>query len=425
MSGREWLLETELLARSSTARVCAVPGERVKLQEFIERYGSLDDGAFKAGFGHPFLLQEGKLKVEGGNPAERQVFLLRPPAGSGKLVVGRSPSADVSIPDSQVSSKHAELTEQGGGWVITDSSSTNGTFVEGKKIPANVGQPLSDTLPVRFGPDAAFMFLSASSFLPIFRRIQEKLTAEEPLRAGVLDAETDHSGIPIRRIREAAQADARKKSGGDLFICCDGMDAVRLDPGRPVVIGRSPGHATMVLPHGEVSRAHVEIARQGLGATIRDLGSANGTFLCGVRLGASAVDLPLGKAVTIGPFTVTLQGPPSEAGLTVQVDAAQMRGASGDFEKTPLGDVLQEIEAEQKTGVLEVFSAAVIGRVSFRAGQPCNAKTDDGKGGEDAIRAMLAIKVGTFTLKSDASAVGPQRIERAFSDILLEDFLGS
>jgi pSer/pThr/pTyr-binding forkhead associated (FHA) protein len=397
----------------------------VKLSEFIDRFGALDDGAFKAGFGHPFLLQEGKLRVEGGNPAERHVFLLRRPA-TGKLVVGRSPSADVSIPDGQVSSKHAELSEQDGRWLLTDVASTNGTFLEGRKVQPNTPQPLTDTLPVRFGPDAAFMFLTASSFLPIFRRIQEKLGADEPLRAGVLDAETDHIGIPSRRIQEAAQADAkRKKAGGDLFICCDGMDAVRLDHGKPVILGRSPGHATMVLPHGEVSRAHVEIARVGAGATIRDLGSANGTFLCGVKLGTSAVELPVGKAVTIGPFTVTLQGPPSEAGLTVQVDAKQLRGASGDFGTTPLADVLQEIEAEQKTGVLEVFGPGVIGRMSFRAGHPCNAKTDDGKGGEDAIRAMLALRTGTFTLNSDASAVGPQRIERAFSDILLEDFLGS
>lgn len=397
----------------------------MKLIEFIERFGSLDDPAFRAGFGHPFLLQEGKLKVEGGKPVDRQVFLLRPPA-SGKLIVGRSPSADVSIPDSQVSSKHAELSEQDGRWLITDVNSTNGTFIEGKKLPFNTAHPLSDTLPVRFGPDAAFMFLTASSFLPIFRRIQEKLTVDEPLRAQVLDAETEHAGIPVRRIHEQIQADAvRRKSGGDLFICCEGMDAVRLDPGRPVILGRSPGHATMVLPHGEVSRAHVEIARVGAGATIRDLGSANGTFLCGVRLGSSAVDLPVGKAVTIGPFTITLQGPPSEAGLTVQVDGALLRGASGDFSTTPLADVLQEIEAEQKTGVLEVFGQGVVGRVSFRAGHPCNAKTDDGKGGEDAIRALLSVKVGTFTLKSDASAIGPQRIERAFSDILLDEFLGS
>ena len=90
-----------------------------------------------------------------------------------------------------------------------------------------------------------------------------------------------------------------------------------------------------------------------------------------------------------------------------------------------MADVLQEIEAEQKTGVLELFGPGVIGRVSFRAGHPCNAKTDDGKGGEDAIKAMLSLKAGTFTLKSDASAIGPQRIERAFSDILLDDFLGS
>lgn len=399
-------------------------GERVRLTEFLERFGSLDDAAFRASFDHPFLLQEGKLKVEGGAPTDRHVYLLRPPA-SGTLLVGRSPAADVSIPDQQVSSKHAELSRQGDRWVVVDTGSTNGTFLEGKRLPPNAAHPLTDTLPVRFGPDAAFMFLTASSFLPIFRRLQERLGKDAGPRPGVLEAETEHRGIPVRRIQEHAAQDqaGKRRTGPELFLSCDGMDAIRVEVGKPLVIGRSPGHATVILPHGEVSRAHAEVLRTDQGVTVRDLGSANGTFLCNVRVGPSPVDLPLGKALTIGPFSLVLQGPPSEAGLTVQVDASALRGTSGDLAKTPLGDVLQEIEAEQKTGVLEVFGQGVVGRISFRAGQPCNAKTDDGKGGEDAIRAMLGAKQGSFTLKSDASAVGPKRIERAFSDILLEDFL--
>lgn len=396
----------------------------MRLIEFLERFGSLDDAAFRASFDHPFLLQEGKLKVEGGAPTDRHVYLLRPNS-SGKLLLGRSPTADVSIPDQQVSSKHAELSQQGGRWVVVDAGSTNGTFIEGKRVPPHAAQPLSDALPLRFGPDAAFMFLTAESFLPIFRRIQERLGKEEAPRPGVLEAETEHRGIPLRRLQDALAADkgGKRQAGPELFLSCDGMDAIRVEVGKPLVLGRSPGHATVVLPHGEVSRAHAEVLRSDRGVTVRDLGSANGTFLCNVRVGSTPVDLPLGKALTVGPFTLTLQGPPSEAGLTVQVDASALRGTSGDLARTPLGDVLQEVEAEQKTGVLEIFGDGIVGRISFRAGQPCNAKTDDGKGGEAAIKALLAVKQGTFTLKGDASAVGPKRIERAFSDILLEDFL--
>jgi pSer/pThr/pTyr-binding forkhead associated (FHA) protein len=397
----------------------------VKLSEFLERFGSLDDGAFQAGFNHPFLLQEGKLSVEGGG-AERHVYLLRPPPG-GKLVVGRTSTIEVSIPDKQVSSKHAELFERDGHWHVTDTGSTNGTFVDGKRLTPGQAQGLSDAIPIRFGPDAAFMFLTAASFLPIFRRLQEKAGKEEEIRPGVLDAQTEAKGISVRKVQEAASRAARPEARGpDLFLCCDGMDGVRLEIGKPVILGRSPGHATMVLPHGEVSRAHAEILRTtDRQVTVRDLGSANGTFLCGQRLGASAVELPIGKALTLGPFTLHLQGPPSDAGLTVQVDPRQLKGVSGDLEKTGLSDVFQEIEAEQKTGVIEVFGDGMTGRVSFRAGQPCNAKTNDNKAGEEAIKALLTLKKGTFNLKSDASAVGPQRIERAFSDILLEEFLGS
>ncbi|MBX3467032.1 MAG: FHA domain-containing protein [Planctomycetes bacterium] len=398
----------------------------MRLREFLERFGALDDAAFRASFNHPFLLQEGKLKVEGGGPADRHVFLLRP-AASGKVLVGRSPTADVSIPDQQVSSKHAELREQGGRWTIVDVGSTNGTLVDGKKLAPEAPQPLADGVPVRFGPDAAFMFLGAESLLPLVRRMQRRQGSDEGVRSGVLEAETEHSGLQVRRVREAARAAQGTGRVGvaALFLCCDGTDAMRVDAGKPIVIGRSPGHATMILPHSEVSRAHAEVLRSGNSVTVRDLGSANGTFLCGVRVGSTPVELPLGKALTVGPFTLVLQGPPSEAGMTVQVDVAALRGATGDLEATPLADVLQEVEAEQKTGVIEIFGEGVFGRVSFRAGQPCNAKTDEGKSGVAAIKALLLLKRGSFTLKDDVTAVGPRRIEQAFSDILLEDFLGS
>lgn len=398
----------------------------MRLTEFLERFGSLDDGAFQAGFNHPFLLQEGKLSVEGGGPAERHVYLLRPPPG-GKLIVGRTTTVEISVPDKQVSSKHAEVFEKDSRWYVTDTGSTNGTFVDGKKLTPGQAQGLTDAIPIRFGPDAAFMFLTAQSFLPIFRRLQEKAGKEDDIRPNVLDARTEAKGIPVKRVQEASGGHPRAGAGPELFLCCEGFDGMRLEVGKAVIIGRSPGHATMVLPHGEVSRAHAEVLRTDeRRVTVRDLGSANGTLLCGQKIGIQPVDLPLGKALTVGPFTLHVQGPPSDAGLTVQVDAKQLKGVSGDLSKTALSDVFSEIEAEQKTGVIEVFGeGGLTGRVSYRAGQPCNARTSDRKEGIDAIKALLTLKAGRFSLKADAAAVGPQKIEKAFSDILLDDFLAS
>jgi predicted component of type VI protein secretion system len=51
-----------------------------------------------------------------------------------ELVVGRDTSADLTIPDAEVSRKHARLYKQGGGYVLEDSGSTNGTFVNGQKL---------------------------------------------------------------------------------------------------------------------------------------------------------------------------------------------------------------------------------------------------------------------------------------------------
>ena len=48
-----------------------------------------------------------------------------------ELVAGRSPSADIVIPDAGISSRHARLRPASGGIEVTDLDSTNGTFVAG------------------------------------------------------------------------------------------------------------------------------------------------------------------------------------------------------------------------------------------------------------------------------------------------------
>lgn len=55
-------------------------------------------------------------------------------AGRPALTFGRSPEADVCIPDTKVSRIHAEIKPWDGDYVIKDLKSRNGTFVNGIRV---------------------------------------------------------------------------------------------------------------------------------------------------------------------------------------------------------------------------------------------------------------------------------------------------
>ena len=67
------------------------------------------------------------------------------------ITIGQSNQNDVVLADDSVSRTHARLEYRDGGWHVSDLGSTNGTFLNGDRLPPNTAMPLAYGANIRFG----------------------------------------------------------------------------------------------------------------------------------------------------------------------------------------------------------------------------------------------------------------------------------
>lgn len=53
---------------------------------------------------------------------------------AGTMLIGRDNRAGIMLPDASVSARHATIERVAGAWRVTDLGSTNGTFIDGRRI---------------------------------------------------------------------------------------------------------------------------------------------------------------------------------------------------------------------------------------------------------------------------------------------------
>jgi adenylate cyclase len=132
-------------------------------------------------------------------------------------------------------------------------------------------------------------------------------------------------------------------------------------------IGRA--QAGLVLDDARISRRHARFVRTGPAVTIADLGSRNGTFVNGRRLGEMPVRLASDDVLKVGDFTLVYE-PVDVIPFAQEAGAAEMREVlkvapvdvltSGVAREAPgaVRDVLTEglrYELDKKTRVLKLF----------------------------------------------------------------------
>lgn len=237
----------------STARFCPSCGYNLVLHQGSERIPSqpqTEVGAPARQSGATQLLSDQDIapviaiQWMGGN-VQRHEF------DKSALNIGRASDNDLVINHPAVSGHHLRLEKSVNQISITDLASTNGTQVNGHRIPPNSPRPLQTGDVIRIG-----------------------------------DLTGNWVGLKLEGL---AGESIRMQS----------LDSLDLSPLTNITIGRDPT-SNLHLDHPTVSYNHAIITKQNGGIQIRDLQSTNGTFVNDARIHQSP--LKSGDVVQIGPY---------------------------------------------------------------------------------------------------------------------------
>jgi pSer/pThr/pTyr-binding forkhead associated (FHA) protein len=178
-----------------------------------------------------------------------------------EVLVGRDPATDVQLPHPAVSLVHLRLLRDEDRWRVVDEDSTNGTFVDGRRLAPDEEAPLAEGCVVRVGPF--------------------ELLVGDPRPDGAETAPEDTARFARQMVLEILGAfDEQQRPSLEVLDGPQRGQALRLPAGGAAVIGRGE-ETDLRLSDGDASRRHLEVTCEGGAVLVRDLGSKNGTELNG------------------------------------------------------------------------------------------------------------------------------------------------
>jgi pSer/pThr/pTyr-binding forkhead associated (FHA) protein len=211
-----------------------------------------------------------------------------------RIVIGRSRSSDVRIPDSSVSARHATIRQRGAEYLLLDEGSTNGTFIDGHRLSPGSPVLLGRKTSIRVG--RVWLDVSLEQAPP--SQDPAKLTRDIAL--GLIAGALEASGNPCAPRLVVRSGPAQ------------GVELVLAELKRVYALGRGDG-VDLDLRDDDVSRRHLEVTRRGGDVLVRDAGSKNGGTIDGVALAArKPVVLQLGQRLHVGRSELELVDPLTE-----------------------------------------------------------------------------------------------------------------
>jgi pSer/pThr/pTyr-binding forkhead associated (FHA) protein len=277
------------------------------------------------------------------------------------VTIGRSLDCSVVLNDPQLSQRHAEFDWTDNGFSVFDLGSSNGCYVNGKRIQGRVGMSIGDHLQVgqtifqlgdidvetsevslieAEGPKKGQMLALGTSKTEIVPRTRGRTIVNAPKLLASQKTSIHQKVAELRVDDEVLSGVAKLKDmvakggqGAKVIVRREG----RFDPfwSVPVTIGRERGSG-IVLDDAAVSLRHAVIDHREGAFSIRDVGSSNGTFINGKRVVEQR--LADGDVIGAGSFAM-LVALGSCLGLDVQAPALAEQPA-----RTPSGRAIGVIE---------------------------------------------------------------------------------
>jgi uncharacterized membrane protein YdfJ with MMPL/SSD domain/pSer/pThr/pTyr-binding forkhead associated (FHA) protein len=231
----------------------------------------------------------------------------------GPVSIGRGPENTVSLDDDvELSRRHVVVYETAGQIVVKDLGSSNGSFVNGRRIDGPTKLHAGDRLVIGGstmrldGPGTSATVLRPTSSGP---SAQTRAHVVEPPQ--------------VRAPRAAPAATVAVVAGPNRGMVIQVTDA-------PLIIGRAvEGEGRLVDP--EVSARHARVLAVQGGVSILDLGSTNGTFVNGRKIRVATIAKP-GDVIWLGNSTLGVQG---EAAAAAEPGAAPQATTARQIELEP------------------------------------------------------------------------------------------
>lgn len=176
------------------------------------------------------------------------------------LCIGRARAAELCLPDPRVSSRHAEIRSDGRDWVVVDLGSTNGTWLNDKRLSPEVPRLLRGGDVIELG----HYLLRVELGVPV-----DATTATVTAMAG---------GQLVRQVLRRFHPETEAPRLSVVAGLDVGASATLGAPGAVVRIGRAE-HCELRLSDATASREHARVRRDLAGLVLEDTGSLNATLV--------------------------------------------------------------------------------------------------------------------------------------------------
>ncbi|MEN6357939.1 MAG: FHA domain-containing protein [Armatimonadota bacterium] len=252
-----------------------------------------------------FMLSAAPVAVED-MPKPEDVGKLLTPDGtrefilkSGENSIGRE-NADILLTHNTVSRRHAKITVQDEHVSVTDLGSTNGSFVDGKRLTGDESAELNDGAELMFG---SVTVKYQAPLAPIEEAVEE-VVAEPSEETDQQSVETPVESEAEPAVEPEAEAEVEsteeKPAPAGMLIAKDESMKFEIAQGTNT-IGRRDGDNSIAISDPYISGRHANLMAENGLFSIIDVGSTNGTCVNGVRLEPNQPkDILEGDEITIG-----------------------------------------------------------------------------------------------------------------------------